>query len=88
MVEDRVIANAIVLQRAILLVREGGKYAIKRYGQGLEGGIGFWEDTLDKAWTRFIGAQQSALKQQSFHLTPGEQRWVKRLKDIQPLKED
>lgn len=88
MVEDRVIATAIVLQRAILLVHEGGKYAIKRYGQELEGGIGFWEDTLDEAWTRFIGVQQSALKQQKSYLAPEERRWVRQIEDIPPLAED
>jgi len=81
--EDTVIATAMVGGRAILLERKAGQYIVWRYGQGLKKeGRAFRKDRLDKAWRRFIGAQQNALKRQPSCLTPEEQRWVKGLEDI------
>lgn len=83
--EDRIIATAMIAGRAILLERKAGEYIVWRYGRELQGDRAFREDGLDKAWTRFIGVQQSALKQQKSCLPPEEQRWVTRIKDIPPL---
>jgi len=87
--EDRIIATAMIAGRAILLERKAGEYIVWRYGQGLKReGRAFRKDRLDKAWRRFIGAQQSALKQELSYLTPEEQHWIRGLEDIHPLKED
>jgi len=86
MEEDRIIATAMVAGRAILLERKAGEYIVWRYGGGLQGGRAFQEVSLDRAWTRFIGVVQNALKQQPSHLTPDEQRLVRGIKDIPPPK--
>lgn len=83
--EDRIIATAMIAGRAILLERKAGEYMVWRYGREVQGDRAFREDRLDKAWTRFIGVQQSALKQQKSYLTPEERRWVTSIKDIPPL---
>jgi len=76
----------MVAGRAILLERDAGEYIVWRYGTGLQGGGAFQEVSLDRAWTRFIGVVQNALKQQPLHLTPDEHRLVRGVKDIPPPK--
>lgn len=83
--EDRIIATAMIAGRAILFERKAGEYIVWRYGRELQGDRAFREDRLDKAWTPFIGVQQSALKQQKSYLPPEERYWVSRIKDIPPL---
>lgn len=85
--EDRIIATAMVAGRAILLERKAGEYIVWRYGRRLQGDRAFREVSLDRAWTRFIGAQQSALKQQKSYLPLQERRLVRRIKDIPPPQE-